>query len=56
MFCSRTRPRMYSRSRADSRGVSEITPGILSVTPAILKLNSRQEMLQVAEIYDKRYS
>ena len=48
--------RMYSRSRADSRGVSEITSGILLVTAVIATLNSRQEILEVAEIYTKRYS
>ena len=56
MFCSRTTLRMYSRSRANRQGVREITPGILLVSPVILMLNIRQEMLQVAEIYDKRYS
>ena len=40
----------------DIRGVSEIAPGILLVTPVIATLISRQEMLQVAEIYIKRYS
>jgi len=47
---------VYSRNRADSRGVSEITPGILLVTAVISTLNSRQEMIQTAEIYIKRYS
>lgn len=47
---------MYSRSRANRQGVLEIAPGILLVSPVNLMLNIRQEILQVAEIYDKRYS
>ena len=47
---------MYSRSRANRQGVCEITPEILLDSPVILILNIRQEMLQAAEIYDKRYS
>ena len=47
---------MYSRSRANRQGVLEIAPAILLVSPVTLMLNIRQEMLQVAEKYDKRYS
>lgn len=46
---------MYSRSRANRQGVREIAPGILLVSPVVLMLNIRQEMLQVAEIYDKLF-
>ena len=47
---------MYSRSRANRQGLLEIAPGILLVSPVVLTLNTRQEMLQAIEIYDKRYS
>lgn len=46
---------MYSRSRANRQEVLEIALGVPLVSPVILTRNTRQEMLHVAEIYDKRF-